>query len=199
MSLSNKIIYSIVLAVALALGIFSFLQMQQPSNAQISNKLGGDFSLPTQDGPFHLKDYRNKVVVIYFGYASCPDVCPTALAMMGNTLKRMPEKIVDMIQPVFISVDPKRDTLDKLKLYGQYFHPKLIAGSTKKAEIDRIVRQYGAFYSISEQQDSAMGYSVNHSSRLFLVDKQGNLAATINHDEIPQTLTENLLMLATQE
>ncbi len=198
MSTTNKIIYSIVLAAALALGFFSFLQMQQPK-AQLSNRLGGDFTLPTKDGVFDLKDYRGKVVVLYFGYSSCPDVCPTALAMLGNNLKKMPEKVVDMIQPVFISVDPKRDTLDKLKLYGQYFHPKLIAGSTDKEDIDRIVKQYGAFYSISEQADSAMGYSVNHSSRLFLINKQGQLAKTINHDDIAKSLTENLLMLVTQE
>ena len=198
MSTSNKIIYSIVLSAALALGFFSFQQMQHPTT-QLSSKLGGDFTLPTEDGVFDLKDYRGKVVVLYFGYSSCPDVCPTALAMLGNNLKKMPEKVVDMIQPVFISVDPQRDTLDKLKLYGQYFHPKLIAGSTDKEDIDRIVKQYGAFYSISEQTDSAMGYSVNHSSRLFLVDKQGQLAKTINHDDITKTLTENLLMLVTQE
>jgi protein SCO1/2 len=198
MSKTNTIIYSIVLTAALALGFFSFQQMQQPV-VHYSSKLGGDFTLPTKDGLFDLKDYRGKVVVLYFGYSSCPDVCPTALAMLGNTLKKMPEKVVDMIQPVFISVDPQRDTLDKLKLYGQYFHPKLIAGSTQKEDIDRLVKQYGAFYSISEQADSAMGYSVNHSSRLFLVDKQGNLAKTINHDDISKNLTENLLMLVTQE
>ncbi len=198
MSSTNKIIYSIVLSVAIVLGFFSYQQMRQPAT-QLSSQLGGDFTLPTKDGLFDLKDYRGKVVVLYFGYSSCPDVCPTALAMLGNTLRRMPDKVVEMIQPVFISVDPKRDTLDKLKLYGEYFHPKLIAGSTEKDKIDRIVKQYGAFYSISEQQDSAMGYSVNHSSRLFVIDKQGRLAKTINHDDINKDLTENLLMLVTQE
>lgn len=198
MSLKNKIIYTIVLSVALLLGIFSFSNIPS-SNNNLASKLGGDFSLPTADGTFNLQDYRGKVVVVYFGYASCPDVCPTALAVLGNSLKKMPENIVEMIQPVFVSVDPKRDTLDKLKLYGEYFHPKLIAGSKDKPAIDQLVKQYGAYYSISEQQDSAMGYSVNHTSRLYLIDKQGLLAETISHDEIPKLLTDSLLKLANNE
>ncbi|MEH6445597.1 MAG: SCO family protein [Oceanospirillaceae bacterium] len=176
-------------------GIHKSNNNSSTSQNTMGDKLGGDFSLPIADGEFRLADYRGKVVVLYFGYASCPDVCPTALALLGNTLKIMPKDVTDQIQPLFISVDPARDKLPTLKQYGQYFHPSLLAGTTEQAKIDTLVRQYGAFYSFTTLENSAMGYSVDHSSRLYLINKNGKLADTVSHADIQQDLAQKLLKL----
>ncbi|MEH6445594.1 MAG: SCO family protein [Oceanospirillaceae bacterium] len=192
----SKIIYIVVLTFALALGMVSYLSLN-PSVADAPSrpKLGGDFSIPTADGVFNLQDYRNKVVVLYFGYASCPDVCPTALALLGNALKKLPPSSSTQIQPVFISLDPERDTLDKIALYGKYFYPSMISGTDEEKVIDKIVRQYGAFYSYSIQDDSAIGYSVDHTSRLYLIDKKGVLVDTIQHNDIQKDVGQKMLKL----
>lgn len=190
----TKIFPLFILVIAMFLGVFSYLNFNKPA-ASVGDQLGGDFSIPIEGGQFNLKDYREKVVLLYFGFASCPDVCPTALALTGNILKKLPVDIATQVQPLFISVDPDRDDLKKLTLYGQYFHPKMISGTTVKADIDKLVRQYGAFYSINNQQDSAMGYSVDHTSRLYVIDKHGKLADALSHADIQPNLANKILLL----
>jgi len=190
----NKLIYISTFIIALFLGVFSYLNINRPAPDN-ANQLGGDFSLPIEGGQFSLSDYRNKVVLLYFGYAGCPDVCPTALALTGNILKKMPKEITAQVQPVFISVDPDRDDLKKLTQYGHYFHPSMIAGTDKKENIDKLVRKYGAFYSINNDINSAMGYSVDHTSRLYVIDKKGKLAKALGHSDIQPNLANTLLKL----
>lgn len=183
-------------ALALFLGILSYvLLMQNKPVTSNSTKLGGDFTIATSQGEFNLKDYRGKIVVLYFGYASCPDVCPTALAMVGNGLKNMPTSITDQVQPVFISVDPERDTLENLKIYGEYFHPRLIAGTADTATIDAIVKQYGAYYKITKQENSVLNYMVDHTSRIYIINKEGEFSNTITHSSIQQDLEPALKAL----
>lgn len=172
-----------------------FVLPEQSHLSEESDTLGGDFSIPTENGIFHLKDYREKIVILYFGFASCPDACPTALAFTGNILKKLPENVMEQIQPLFISVDSARDGMKKLTNYGHYFHPKMISGTDSQASIDKLVRQYGAFYKINKQQSSAMDYSVDHSSQLYIIDKKGLLVTTITHVDIQSTLTDTLLNL----
>ncbi|NQZ30106.1 MAG: SCO family protein [Oceanospirillaceae bacterium] len=191
---SSKIFTFFVLIIAMFLGVFSYLNFNK-TPASIGDQLGGDFSVTLEDGQFKLEDYRDKVVLLYFGYASCPDVCPTALALTGNILKKLPQAIAAQIQPLFISVDPDRDDLKKLTLYGHYFHPNMLAGTDTKEKLDKLVRKYGAFYSINNQENSAMGYSVDHTSRLYIIDKNGKLADTLSHADIQPNLANKLLLL----
>ncbi len=194
----NKKIFLYILLICgvLGFGLFSYFSSKiQEASARAEGTLGGDFSVDIAGGEFNLKDYRGKVVILYFGYTSCPDVCPTALAFTGNILKKLPQQSANQIQPVFISVDPERDTLENLNKYGHYFHPKLISGTANKEKLDKLVRQYGAYYSFSKQDNSAMGYSVDHTSRLYLIDKSGKLADTVSHADIQQELARKLLLL----
>ncbi|EPJ55983.1 MAG: hypothetical protein OFPI_01340 [Osedax symbiont Rs2] len=196
--LSNQSKYLISCTAALILGLGSYsLFFQQPStaNSSLSNRLGGDFSVESAKGPFHLQDYRGKIVVIYFGYTSCPDVCPTALAMLGNIIKKMPESQRQQIQPLFISVDPARDTLDKIEKYGEYFYPSLISATSDKHKIDAIVKQYGAYYKLNSPQGSDDHYNVDHTSRLYIINKEGKFAATVPHDLIAADLQPKLALL----
>lgn len=173
----------------------AFMLRPQPVETRIAlgdNNLGGDFTLTSAQGPVSLSDYRGQVSVIYIGYASCPDVCPTALAVLTQSLKQLTTEQRDQVQGIFISVDPERDTPQKLADYTAFFSPKIIGVTGTRQQIDQVVRQYGAFYRKVELKDSAMGYAVDHSSRLYLVNRDGQLVKTLLHNSSPQELTTSL-------
>ncbi len=158
--------------------LYAKLNPEQPSNSQ----LGGDFSLQHLSGPVSLSDFSGKGVVLMFGYTSCPDVCPSGLANLAAALTRLSEPEQQQIQALFISVDPERDTLEKLDQYSRYFLPTLLGLTASKAEIDRVVSAYAAFYRRVEMLGSALGYSVDHSARIYLIDRNGQLVQLLNHN-----------------
>ena len=155
---------------------------------------GGNFTLNSADGPVSLSDYKGKVVVLYFGYTYCPDICPTSLALFSNALSQLSKKQIADIQPIFISVDPERDTLDRLKLYAKYFHQNFIGITGSSEAIKQAADLYGAAYRRVEQE-SATGYIVDHSAYLYLVDKQGKLADSLPHGTPSRDIHTALLKL----
>ncbi len=165
--------------------------LEQP----LLHKLGGDFTLTSASGTTSLADFRGQVVALYIGYASCPDVCPTSLAVMAQALKDLDPAELEQIQPLFISVDPERDTPQRLAEYSHFFHPKMLGLTGNREQIDQIVNQYGAFYRIVDLKDSAMGYAVDHSSRIYLINKQGQLSQTLMHGSMPNELVTYLRQL----
>ncbi len=165
--------------------------LEQP----LLHKLGGDFTLTSASGTTSLADFRGQVVALYIGYASCPDVCPTSLAVMAQALKDLDPAELEQIQPLFISVDPERDTPQRLAEYSHFFHPKMLGLTGNREQIDQIVNQYGAFYRIVDLKDSAMGYAVDHSSRIYLINRQGQLSQTLMHGSMPNELVTYLRQL----
>ncbi len=141
---------------------------------------GGDFTLHEGKRDVRLSDFKGKVVLMFFGYTSCPDVCPTSLAMISTALKKLNEAERKKVQVLFISVDPERDTPEKLHEYTRYFHPDILGISGSKAEIDKVVKQYGAAYKKVESQ-SAMGYLVDHSASVFVVNPKGEFVDMLPH------------------
>ncbi len=193
----------LVLTLCLLAGLaLAFVLRPQPVETRIAmgdTRLGGDFTLTSAQGPVSLSDFRGKVSVIYIGYASCPDVCPTALAVLTQSLKQLDAQEREQVQGIFISVDPERDTPEKLAEYAAFFSPRIIGVTGSQDQIDQVVRQYGAFYRKVDMKDSAMGYAVDHSSRLYLIDREGRLVQTLLHNSSPQELTQSLqTLLATQ-
>lgn len=183
----------ILTACLLAGMIVAFLL--KPTTAQdsaLSSRLGGDFTLQSLAGPVSLTDFRGKAVVIYIGYASCPDVCPTALAILSQALKNLPPEQQARVQGIFISVDPERDTLEHLDRYSRFFSDRIIGVTGTREQIDSVVKQYGAFYRKVELEGSAMGYAIDHSSRLYLVAPDGAFAGTLLHNSTPDELTRQL-------
>ncbi len=87
---------------------------------------GGDFVLQSWAGPVALSDLRGKVVLMYFGYTWCPDICPTSLALMSAAFGELQPEQLERVQGLFVSVDPARDTTQRLKEYGAYFHPSIL-------------------------------------------------------------------------
>lgn len=149
---------------------------------------GGDFVLDSPDGPLSLSELRGKLVLIYFGYTWCPDICPTNLAILTQVLRALDAQERAQVQVLFISVDPGRDTPERLRQYTGYFHPDIIPLSGQPEQLAEIGARYGAAWRRVEQPDSAMGYVVDHSADTLVVDQQGQLADHIAHATPPEQI-----------
>lgn len=143
---------------------------------------GGDFSLTDHDGkPFQLASQRGKVVLIFFGYTFCPDACPTTLSKLSSVSRRLGAD-ASKVKVLYISVDPERDTPEVLKADLANFRIDSIGLTGTKAEIDKVVQQYGAAYEIVPTPDSAAKYSVSHTTTLYALDPQGRLRTKFRYE-----------------
>ncbi len=137
--------------------------------------IGGDFTLTDHNGkPFTLKSQRGKLVLMFFGYTYCPDICPTELSILSRMLKSL-DKDVDKVTALFITVDPERDTADKLKNYVHYYSPHLIGLTGSREDIDKVAKAYHVQYKIHPHKPEDKYYIVDHSASLFVVNHQGKL------------------------
>ncbi len=135
---------------------------------------GGDFTLQSSSGPLSLHELQGNVVLLYFGYTFCPDICPTSLAVTAQALSALDAQEIEKVRVLFVSVDPERDTLDRLKEYTAYFHPAIIGLTGSQAAIDQAVKLYGAAYR-KQEVDSAGGYVMDHSSSTYVIAPDGKL------------------------
>jgi len=157
--------------------------IQKDAIPTISSELpGGDFVLHSSQGEFSLKELRGKVVLLYFGYTKCPDVCPTSLSMLAQALNELSEDELKSVQAVFVSVDPKRDNFEVLDEYVGYFHPKLMGVTGSEHEIANAAKSYGAQYEEVALEGSSFGYAVNHSAVTYLITPEGELRYMFPHE-----------------
>ena len=145
---------------------------------------GGEFTLQGAQGNVRLSDFRGKVVLIYFGYTYCPDVCPTSLSLLAQALSELAPDERARVQGIFISVDPERDTAARLQEYTPFFHPQIVGLSGTAAQIARVAEQYGSRYH-KQAPDAEGRYAVDHSSATYVVDPQGRLTAALPHASTP--------------
>lgn len=145
---------------------------------------GGDFTLRSAQGPLSLHDLRGKVVLLYFGYTMCPDVCPTSLAATARALDLLDGKELARTRVLFVTVDPERDTLEKLGRYTPFFHPGIVGLTGTPQDIARVAKLYGAAYA-RHDIGSAGGYAVDHSAFTYVIAPDGKLAATLPHGMAP--------------
>jgi len=156
---------------------------------------GGNFTLQSYRGAVSLSDYHGKVVVLYFGYTWCPDVCPTSLGLLTAAWDGLTEKELQQMQGLFVSVDPDRDSVERLKDYAEYFHSNLLGITGSKENLAKVAKLYGSAYRKVEQADSQMGYAMDHSADLYLIDKNGQLSGSIPHGTPPQKILASLRKL----
>jgi protein SCO1/2 len=134
----------------------------------------GDFALTDHNGqPKSLKDFAGKVVVVFFGYVQCPDVCPTAMTEMAEA-KKLLGKDGDRLQGLFITVDPARDTPAVLKSYMAAFDPGFLALYTTPEETAALAKEYKIYYK-KVDGPTATSYSIDHSAGSYVYDPQGKL------------------------
>ncbi len=134
-----------------------------------------DFTSTTTEGqPFRLSDERDKIVLMFFGFTSCPDVCPTTLAEAKRILEGLGGD-VENVRFVFVTVDPERDTQQRLGQYITAFHPDIIGLRGTPEELQAVFDAYGIHVAKVSLEDSALGYTMEHTARIFLVDQEGRL------------------------
>ena len=143
----------------------------------ISNNLyadiGGDFTLKDQyNNKFTLSD-SSKVKIVFFGFLNCPDICPTTLTEVANLLKKL-EGLSKNIDPIFITVDPTRDTPELLKNYLSFFDERIIGLTGTQEEIEKVSNQYHVYYSY-QNKGKVEDYTVNHTANMYLIDEKNNV------------------------
>jgi protein SCO1/2 len=154
--------------------------------------LGGPFSLTDQNGATRSdQDFHGKFMLVFFGYTYCPDVCPTTLAVMSEALKMMGQR-ADKIAPVFITVDPKRDTPEKLKSYLDSFGPQFVGLTGSSADIANVAKEYRVYYR-EQSPDQKGDYAVDHSGVVYLMDPNGKFVANYSLETSPETLAADLM------
>ena len=144
-----------------------------------------DFELQADSGPVHLSDYRDRWVLLYFGYTYCPDVCPTSLAATAEGLKQLTPDELARVAVILVSVDPKRDTPARLKEYARFFHPAIVGVTGTPEEIAAVAKRYGVFYAEQKVATAGDGYVVDHSADTYVVAADGKLADRIAHATAP--------------
>lgn len=159
---------------------------------------GGDFILQSAGGPISLQGLRGKVVLLFFGYTSCPDVCPLDLRIMAEALDGLSKPQLDRVQGLFVSVDPKRDSVEKLQEYTSYFHSKILGLTDTEDVIKKVATLYGVQYHQVALKDSKLPYSVNHSAVTYLIDPEGELRFIFPHQTPAQTLHEAAVYILDQ-
>jgi len=168
----------IALSLAVLLGIALFLRSGPPPR---DSKLppGTDFVLQSADGPVDSKALRGKVLLIYFGYTHCPDVCPASLAAGGQAMNALSPAEQARVKMFMVSVDPERDTLQHLKEYTSFFHPQLAGITGTPAQIADLAKAFGAGY-IKQAPKADGSYAVDHTVSTYVVDGEGRLVAVLD-------------------
>jgi protein SCO1/2 len=170
-----------------------------PTLTQVQGEaqIGGPFTLTAHTGErVSEKDFQGQYKLIFFGFTNCPDVCPTELTVITNALDQLGKQQLEKVTPIFITVDPERDTVERMASYVSNFHERLVGLTGSPAEIADVAKAYRVYYSQVKDDSSAAGYTVDHSSNVYLMGPEGKY---IDHfsfgtpaEEMAEGLTKHL-------
>lgn len=190
--MSERILVAVAALLAtLILGLLLFWQTEPPARlAARANPLpvGGDFTLQAASGPVSLHDYSGRLVLIYFGYTFCPDICPTTLSAVLEARALLSPEERQKTALLFVSVDPQRDTPAHLKTYLEFFDPEFVGVTGSPAQIAEVAARYGVIYSVQAAQGENTNYAVDHSAETYLVGPDGSLRARLAHGTAPAAM-----------
>ena len=151
--------------------------LQKLEKLEIYEGIGGNFTLQSSRNHLaSLKDYHGQVVVMFFGYTACPDTCSITMAVLKQVIEKLGKRM-DQVQPLFITVDPKRDTPEQMKTYLSFFHPNFIGLTGTKEEILEVAENYGSAYMKNPTIDSEFSYLMIHTGYVYLIDQSGHVRA----------------------
>lgn len=161
-------------------------------------QIGGPFTLVDQTGAVRTdKDFHGKLMLVYFGYTYCPDVCPTALQVMSVAVQDLGPKAKDVV-PIFITVDPDRDTVKHLAAYVKNFDPRMVGLTGSADQIKQAAKVYRVYYRKAEPAPGSppKDYLMDHSSVIYLMDRQGHYITHFTHrsqsEDIEAAIREHL-------
>ncbi|WP_114416491.1 SCO family protein [Marinospirillum perlucidum] len=193
MRVNKSLLFAGLFLVACLAGLQIWMGMNpEPGNTLSEKPQGAPFTLQSQAGAFSLTDLEDdQLALIYFGYTWCPDICPMSMTFMSRALELVPQELRQDLQPIFISVDPARDTPERLAAYVDFFEANILGLTGEPEYLRDLAQKYGVFYQQVEL-DSAMGYAIDHTSEFYLVNNQGQLLQTLNHSNSGRELAEAL-------
>ncbi len=186
------------LAIGAAAAITFFPEARQalsPASGPITSGkalVGGPFTLTDDSGKRVTdKDYRGRYMLVFFGYTSCPDICPAGLQLISAALENLGPK-ADQITPIFVSVDPDRDTPEKLAAYVKNFNPRLVGLTGTPEEIAAVATAYKVYYKKVPNADAPDDYGMDHTSIIYLMDPRGEFVTHFTPTTTVDELTAKL-------
>lgn len=177
-----KLIISIMV-----LGSILFFSYKKNEENLLINPSTVEFQIPTGFGK--ISDYKNHIVLLYFGFLTCPEACPTTLASVASAFKKLDSNSLQKIKLLFIDLDPERDTIEKLNNYTHFFHPNIIPMRLDLITLKRIARYYGVTFVKVPLKNSAMVYTIDHSTDIIVLNSKGEIIDNIHHDTSSEMLT----------
>jgi len=160
-----------------------------PSDAE---SVGGDFTLQSAHGPVSLSQFRGQAVLLFFGYTHCPDVCPTTMSSVAEAMSLLSSEEQSKVQPLFITVDPERDTGSHLAEYLSFFHPKIIGLSDTIEETKKVAARYSVEFFREGEDEKGDNYLVSHTSYLFLINPNGEIVDLMSDHTTPADIAKTL-------
>ena len=179
MHMIQKYVLILLIASFAAISIYFFQNKNYHQNnlsTMVENQEGipgGHFALTTHNGERYNSASDKNLKIIYFGFTYCPDVCPTTLINMANTLEELKDK-KNEITPLFISVDPERDNLEILSEYVSAFHPNIIGLTGSVEDIEKVAADWKVYYKKEVNEDMPDNYIINHLDIIFIANKNNN-------------------------
>ena len=152
-----------------------------------------DLTLESAEGELHVNQFKGQWLVLFFGYTHCPDVCPTALAALRETFELMPD--TQHPEVLFVSVDPVRDTVEKLQQYVTFFHNDFHSATASEDILKELTRQYSSIFYLSEADENGL-YNVDHTASMFVVSPHGQLYGLFSAPQDPKQLAADMTILA---
>lgn len=158
-----------------------------------------DFTLTTANdrATVHGNDFRGKLVLLYFGYTHCPDVCPTTLSRLSHAVASLGTR-AGQVRILFVSVDPARDTLAQLKTYAAAFGPEVVGLRGSEAELKALTKRYRVSFGYGEP-DAHGDYEVSHSSAVYVFDREGEIRLLVGSTDDAQVITADLQRLLAEK
>lgn len=153
-----------------------------------ANATYGELVLDTDHGTLRLSEMKGQVVLVYFGYTACPDICPTTLATTAAAIEELEPAQAEQVTALFVSVDPKRDTPEMLGNYARFFNERFVAGSSDPESVVTMAQDWGVRFGESRVGDGALEYTVDHSTDSYLVGPDGQMARVVPHGTPPAEL-----------
>jgi cytochrome oxidase Cu insertion factor (SCO1/SenC/PrrC family) len=184
-------LYIFIAALAVIVGGVVYEQFWLGGAENTSPAVGGPFTLTDQNGAMRSDgDFRGKVMLIYFGYTYCPDACPTTLQAISQTLDMIGNQ-ASKVQPIFISVDPARDTVEQLKSYAANFHPGILYLTGAPDALKQVESEY-RIYVAKVPQSGSDDYLIDHSSIIYVMGTNGRYLASMPAGLPPKVMAATL-------
>ena len=184
-----------IAAVLIAAGgwvLANWLAAHQGSRAAGAALIRSEFSLVDQTGkPVTNRDYEGKWQLVFFGYTYCPDICPTTLNDVALVLDDLGDEAAEL-QPLFITVDPERDTPEVMAEYVSNFDPRIVGLTGTPEQIKHAAQAFRAYYAKVEQNGAADGYTMDHSAFIYLMRPEGAYATHFSPSEDPAAMAEKI-------